>query len=265
MSSVIILIVLLALCCYNVVSHQTQFQQLTRPAKLKFNLRVPHHKPTQRKPTQHKSNQHKPNQFKSNIKNKPKNNPKYSNLRRKALETTQEPTQEPTQESNNTTRTIMVVLGCAIDYLQDDRISSALDYAANQDHQVAWFLTGGIKNAIDNTQQSEAVRMVIRIHSNQVVLDETATNTAENFANLRKYLIKQYADNTLPQIVITTSAFHKNRAEKIFNGVFMQTDNPIIHPIWNLGQQACPSCWADEHIHMRNVDNDVKNALTKYQ
>jgi hypothetical protein len=221
---------------------------------------VPQHKQRQRKSNQHKSKQDKPPH-----KLKYKSKPLYSNLRRKALETNQEPKQSPTQESNNTTRTIMVVLGCAIDYLQDDRISTALDYAANQDHQVAWFLTGGIKNAIDNTQQSEAVRMVIRIHSNQVVLDETATNTAENFANLRKYLIEQYADNTLPQIVITTSAFHKNRAEKIFNGVFMQTDNPIIHPIWNLGQQACPSCWADEHIHMRNVENDVTNALTKYQ
>ena len=228
--------------------HRPNFVQTLQLAKDKTNLRT---RKQQRKPSQ------------QTLK-KP-----CLHLRRKAMAQEETPTQilnqQSTQEPNiNATHTIMVVLGCAIDYLQDDRINSALDYAANLDQQVSWFLTGGIKNAIDNTQQTEAARMVIRIHSDQVVLDQTATNTAENFANLRKYVIEQYGHANLPQIVITTSAFHKNRAEKIFNGVFMQNDEIVIHPVWNLGQQACPTCWTDEHIHMKNVDNDVKNALNKY-
>jgi len=271
MSSIIILIVLLTIFCYETVSTVSQQKQFHK------NLRKPNHRPSPhpalhptilklnlRTPSHHDQYQQykKYQQHQIKIKNQ---NP-HSHLRRKALakeETMHE--LSTSQEPNiNATHTIMVVLGCAIDYLQDDRITAALDYSEKLDQHVSWFLTGGIKNAIDNTQQTEAARMVVRIHSDQVVLDQTATNTAENFANLRKYVIEQYGHANLPQIVITTSAFHKNRAEKIFNGVFMQNDEIVIHPVWNLGQQACPTCWTDEHIHMRNVDNDVKNALNKY-
>lgn len=264
MSNLIIIIVLLTLFCCETVSTVSQQKQFHK------NLRTPIHRPNYVQTLQlakHKANlrtrkqQRKPS--KQTLK-KP-----CLHLRRKAMAQEEAPSQITSHQSiqepkRNETQTIMVVLGCAIDYLQDDRINSALNYAANLDNNVSWFLTGGIKNAIDNTQQTEAARMVVKLHSNQVVLDETATNTAENFANLRKHIIEQYGHNTLPQIVITTSAFHKKRAEKIFNGVFMQNDEIVIHPVWNLGQQECPTCWTDEHIHMRNVDNDVKNALNKY-
>ena len=268
MSNLFIIIVLLTLFCCETVSTVSQQKQFHK------NLRKPIHMPSLVQALQLEKD--KANLRTRKYQRKPSKQTLKKpclHLRRKTMaqELTQEPTKEPMQENNsikktniNATRTIMVVLGCAIDYLQDDRINSALDYAANLDNQVSWFLTGGIKNAIDNTQQTEAARMVVKLHSNQVVLDETATNTAENFANLRKHIIEQYGHDTLPQIVITTSAFHKNRAEKIFNGVFMQNDEIVINPVWNLGQQACPTCWTDEHIHMRNVDNDVKNALNKY-
>ena len=66
----------------------------------------------------------------------------------------------------------------------------------------------------------------------------------------------------IPDIVITTSEYHKVRAEKIFNGIFKDASFKI-QPKWNLGSKACPTCWVDESIHMVNVNNDVNKAIAK--
>ena len=154
-------------------------------------------------------------------------------------------------------KTIMVVLGCAIEYIQEDRVNSALKYANEKvkDSQVIWYLTGGVKNAIK--EKTEASKMVTRISSNNVLLDELATNTAENFLYLREKL-RSFPDPKSLEIIITTSEFHKERAEKIFNGIF---ENMPYKAKWNLSAKACPTCWMDEKIHMKNVISDVEKAL----
>lgn len=154
-------------------------------------------------------------------------------------------------------KTIMVVLGCAIEYIQEDRVNSALKYANEKidNSQVIWYLTGGVKNAIK--EKTEASKMATRISSNNVLLDELATNTAENFLYLRE-TIKTFPDPNSLDIVITTSEFHKERAEKIFNGIF---ETMPYEAKWNLSAKACPTCWMDEKIHMKNVISDVEKAL----
>ena len=195
---------------------------------------------------------------------------------------------------------IMVVLGCGIDYIQEDRVLSAIEYANAMDTPIVWFLTGGVKNSmhtnINANTRTEASIMAEKIHERNVVLDEKAENTAENFANLKKWietniitkegnelnLTPSFPSTTsaefittgssptpngsgslqTPDIVITTSEYHKVRAEKIFNGIFKDASFKI-QPKWNLGSKACPTCWVDEGIHMVNVNNDVNKAIAK--
>jgi len=154
----------------------------------------------------------------------------------------------------------MIVLGCHLNDIQNNRIQVAIDYSKNIEYQT-WFLTGGVKNAISNSglnPEAEQMKSSLLSKSN-VVIDADATNTAENFLNFKKWYQLAGFDEP-PQIVITTSAFHKARAEKIFQGIFY--DMPI-NPVWNLSELACPTCWSDENFHMRNVDSDVKKALEK--
>jgi uncharacterized SAM-binding protein YcdF (DUF218 family) len=168
--------------------------------------------------------------------------------------------------------TILVVLGCHIQNIQQDRLSTAISFAnsLNIVHQNGtrlepiWFLTGGVKNAIDNyIEQSEASKMAteLDVTIKQVVLDTNAKNTAENFVNLKRW-ISMLEDKTNLNVVITTSSFHQNRAKKIFDGIFHDID---IMPHWNLGAISCPHCESDEFIHIRNVDNDVKKALSLFK
>jgi uncharacterized SAM-binding protein YcdF (DUF218 family) len=157
----------------------------------------------------------------------------------------------------------MVVLGCAIQDVQQERVSTALNYASNlTNNDIVWFVTGGVKNAVTEMVASEAEQMREKINGSKgkIVLDEKARNTAENFAYLKKWMLDNYqeADET-PEIVITTSEFHQERAARIFNGIF-QNDNPS--PEWNLSKsESCTYCWNDERFHMQNVGIDIKNAL----
>ena len=167
------------------------------------------------------------------------------------------------------TPTIMVVLGCAMPELQEDRIQRALEFAEKKtDDPMIWFVTGGVKNALGkNSVETEASAMSKKINADHIVLDEKARNTAENFANLKQwitdeYLEKQNATTDMPEVVITTSAFHQNRAAKIFDGIFQDFDTNI-KLTWNVSDGACPTCWSDELIHMRNVEADVLRALVK--
>ena len=158
----------------------------------------------------------------------------------------------------NKGKKIMVVLGCGMEELQNDRVTTAVEYANTIDSEIVWFLTGGVKSAITRGTEASKMEKQIKNKMNNIVLDEKAKNTAENFAYLKKWMGETYTNSELPEIVITTSAFHKERAEKIFKGIFI--DNNGIRATWNLSDSACITCWNDEKIHMKNVENDVKNA-----
>ena len=156
--------------------------------------------------------------------------------------------------------TVMVVLGCAIQDVQQERVSSALNYISElDDNEIVWFVTGGVKNAVtEMASEAEQMREKISGSKGKIVLDDKAKNTAENFAYLKKWLSETY-DKETPEIVITTSDFHQERAAKIFNGIFQ---NHIARPEWNLSKsESCRYCWNDEKIHMKNVAVDVKNAV----
>lgn len=162
--------------------------------------------------------------------------------------------------------TILVVLGCHIQNIQENRLSTAIAFANSIDVTFQngthidpiWFLTGGVKNALDTYAKTEALTMAESLNGvTNVVLDTHASNTAENFVNLKRW-INKFGDISDVNVVITTSSFHHRRAQKIFEGVFHDMK---INTHWNLGDATCPTCQSDEHIHIRNVESDVKKAL----
>ena len=157
---------------------------------------------------------------------------------------------------------IHIVLGSADETILGERIQTAIVYISESPNPNILFISGGVKNAITNcgaeTEASKAANMIKIIGTGavQIVLEEKATNTAENFVYLKQWVNNNYGNDDLPDVVITTSDFHKNRAEQIFNGVI-----PEIKPKWNLSKSACMRCWSDESVHMKNVKSDIERAL----
>jgi uncharacterized SAM-binding protein YcdF (DUF218 family) len=151
---------------------------------------------------------------------------------------------------------IILVLGCSNVNIQNQRIESLFEYINNQNQPVILYLSGGRKTP--EMIESEADIMLRQIKQKfpdiEIHIDRTATNTVENFINFYKWLHEEKLDYN--QIIINTSDFHKERAEKIFYRVI---DN--IKPNWNLSISQCKWCWESETQHMKNVESDIKNAL----
>ena len=154
--------------------------------------------------------------------------------------------------------TILVVLGCADSNIQQERVNSAMDYINKSNTSIKLYVSGGVKDAILSNEETEASRMAKSFEDKniEIVLDEKAKNTAENFAYLKMYVNKNYTEDEMPDFVITTSDYHKNRAEQIFNGVL-----PNVATTWNLSKSSCIDCWKDENIHIPNIKIDVYKAL----
>ena len=156
---------------------------------------------------------------------------------------------------------VHVVLGSANENILKERVDAAIKYINNTNNPNIMFISGGVKNSIINsdgtTEATKAANMMGNYLSKpvKIVLDEHATNTAENFAYLKQWVNKNYSQGDLPEIIITTSDFHRKRAEQIFNGII-----PNIRPTWNLSKSECSHCWTDEIIHMKNVEADIHKA-----
>jgi hypothetical protein len=156
-------------------------------------------------------------------------------------------------------RNVIIVLGSHDDNILNERVDSTINYIINNsDEQSTLYLSGGVKEAFDNDyseSDSEAFKMNTIFSSNydiEIVQDQLAKNTAENFAYLKQWIYANFSLDSLPNVIVSTSDFHKDRAELIFNGIF-----PEIQPVWNLSISKCVSCWNDEHIHIKNVENDI--------
>jgi hypothetical protein len=157
---------------------------------------------------------------------------------------------------------IHIVLGSSDESILSERINTAIQYINASENPNILFISGGVKNAFakETSEASRAANMINATNTNgylQIVLEEKATNTAENFAYLKLWVNQHFSQDNLPDIVITTSDFHKNRAEQIFNGVI-----PGITPKWNLSKSACMRCWSEEHIHIKNLKADVQKVNT---
>lgn len=160
-------------------------------------------------------------------------------------------------------RDVLVVLGSADERILSERVSAAIQYIQkSNDRPIVLFISGGVKNALfdENSPSSEASKAAgafdkISMNHVEIVLDEQATNTAENFAYLKRWVNSTFMQDDLPTFVITTSDFHQTRAERLFNGFL-----PDVVPQWNLSKSYCARCWSDESIHIKNIGNDINKA-----
>lgn len=180
---------------------------------------------------------------------------------------------------------IIIVLGCHINFIQDSRIEKSFEFIKNNNlttNDYYLFLSGGVKYKLDNLLnsklKSEGKIMKEKLNnlglSNEnIIVDNEATNSAENFNNFKKYYLqyiqfKEFKElkNYKEKIVITTSLFHYKRAEKILQGIFYDykyigLENLYENIIWNLSKAKCHYCEGDELMFMKNVENDVRKAL----
>ena len=150
----------------------------------------------------------------------------------------------------NNDNQIILVLGCSNKHIQNQRIETLLEYLKTTNQPVILYLSGGKKHShIKDTEADIMLSQIIKKYPNlEIHIDRTATNTAENFINFNNWLVEKKTN----KIIVNTSDFHKERAEKIFNKVIKDID-----PEWNLSKSHCEHCWREEKIHMKNIDADL--------
>ena len=88
------------------------------------------------------------------------------------------------------------------------------------------------------------------------IYDTEATNTAENFIMVKKYLEETTIEYS--EIVVITSDFHYNRASKIAGKIIDKEIN------WILSDAELEDSRYWEKIHIKNVDDDVNKAKKKF-
>ena len=150
---------------------------------------------------------------------------------------------------------VIVLLGCENPRLQDQRINSVLTYIETTTSPVTLYLSGGSKYGNTESESSIMKRKIHRLHPNiKIYIDQESKNTVENFVNLNNWM--QETENSIAKVIIATSDFHKERAEKIFNLI---VDDIV--PEWNLSTSNCDWCWDAETTHMKNIQSDIEKSL----
>ena len=150
---------------------------------------------------------------------------------------------------------VIVLLGCENPRLQDQRINSVLTYIETTTSPVTLYLSGGSKYGNTESESSIMKRKIHRLHPNiKIYIDQESKNTIKNFVNLNNWM--QETENSIAKVIIATSDFHKERAEKIFNLI---VDDIV--PEWNLSTSNCDWCWDAETTHMKNIQSDIEKSL----
>lgn len=155
----------------------------------------------------------------------------------------------------------IMVLGCHMDDILNDRMETALKLAKKHPNdEITWYLSGGIKNQLNNKIQScEANKMEKILPSNnkwKFELDKISQNTAENFLNFEKWIEENFFDRNY----IVTSKFHYERA----NNILKRISKSFSKFIWILGDLDYPNSNSDEIFHSKNILSDVEKAFTRF-
>ena len=152
------------------------------------------------------------------------------------------------------TKDVILLLGCHINDIQEDRIQTAISYVGNKN--VTWYLSGGVKYHMDDMiSEAKQMSQCLRGSNWEYIIDDKAQNTAENFVRFRLWL----EENTIDKIIIVTSKFHKKRAQ-----IILQSIIPDIDVEWVEAKKICLYCKTDETKHMSHVDSDIKLGLELY-
>jgi len=161
------------------------------------------------------------------------------------------------------------------------------NYPQNNQVQITWFLSGGIKNNFVGARSEASIMKsqidnIINSKYNSVessnsnpncasgdfvctekfawdyILDEKSTNTAENFIWASQFL--NTTSQSFDSIYVVTSAFHYNRARMMLNLI-----DPSKNFKWILGDLEEQDSRYWESVHINNVNADVSKAKTKLE
>lgn len=166
---------------------------------------------------------------------------------------------------------LIVMLGSHVLRLLNDRMKTGINFALNERNvEIDWFLSGGIKNP-DESTVSEAYKMSQMILNSDefvygstpkadwnYILDEIATNTAENFIILKNIL--ENNPGKYSKVYVVTSDFHFDRASTFADKIIENNNFE-----WILSDVELHDSRYWETIHTKNIDNDVEKALKKFQ
>jgi len=163
---------------------------------------------------------------------------------------------------------LLIILGCNISHLLNDRITTAVQFAGNfNETSVNWFLSGGIKHLTEDvlTESEKMAAQIMEFEKTYIhntkwnyIYDKVATNTAENFIMVKKHLDEIPVEYS--KIFVVTSNFHYNRAKKIAEQII---DGNKIDWVLSNAELQDSRYW--ENIHIKNVDTDVEKAITKFK
>lgn len=151
---------------------------------------------------------------------------------------------------------LFILLGSHVTELLNGRVKTAVDFAANNNNtHIDWFLSGGVKSGSAGVSEAEKMAYLIGNKSYGVewnfILDETATNTAENLIAVREMGgLEKYSD-----IYVITSEFHFNRAKMITDLLIENNEFK-----WILSDVALHDSAYWESLHIKNVKSDVAKA-----
>ena len=190
---------------------------------------------------------------------------------------------------------LIILLGCHISLLLNDRVNTAIQYLINIEQNelinIDWFLSGGIKYHSTSVKLlSEADKMEQLIINNfkhiclphildhddhhntddlidcsklksTYIKDTIATNTAENFIMVDKFISSTNFTNQLySKIFVVTSDFHYIRAKKLLDFTIPSNNFECI-----LGKAEYENFRQMESVHILNVESDVNKAKYKFK
>ena len=154
---------------------------------------------------------------------------------------------------------LLILLGCNIPFILEGRINKAINFAYFQNNtKIDWFLSGGIKNPnIDTISEADKMKQIIYNNSKynntwNFIIDNIATNTAENFIILKnKVDLNKY---------VITSQFHHTRSKKFADKIIENNNFK-----WILSPEELDNSRYWENIHIKNVDLDIKKTFDKFK
>lgn len=171
----------------------------------------------------------------------------------------------------------MVILGSNVNYLLEDRLDTAVNFATNYAfnttdsdvfvptyNSIHWVFSGGIKNPdIDTETEADKMAGYVLYREPETAnweyfVDQVSTNTAENFVMLNRHINRSRIKYS--NVYIVTSGFHYNRAKK-----FADTILPNNNFNWILGTKEETDSEYWERIHMQNIEADINKLFKKFK
>jgi hypothetical protein len=157
----------------------------------------------------------------------------------------------------------IILLGCNIYQILNDRIETSIKFANNLDDKIdiTWFISGGIKDKNKNNglEADLMKEILIKNQTNynwNYIMDIKSTNTAENLFRASKTLndtMVIYRD-----IYIVTSEYHYERVKRMMEIIDSSKEYK-----WILSQKELQNSKNLERIFMNNILNDIQNAKIK--